>query len=440
MLISFTFSNGIRFSISDLSPPTARNIPTLYQDRAAISLYDVQYSSGPKTPIPVETIQNICASLLKFKCTCEDFEVPQKNIRVLATEATRDAINSVEFRRQIIEATGWEVDMLPKVEEGRIGAMGVASSFRSIDGLVMDLGGGSTQITYLQTRRGEVHFGSGGSVSLPFGAAALLRRMNAASQHGMRAMAALKKEVQESLLAAYRSLEVPEEVERNGLSLFLSGGGFRGWGYVLMDKHVVNPYPIPIINGFSVKPDMFQDVVSVESHIVAQGGTMLGVSQRRATQVPAVAFLISALTEALPEIKEVRFCQGGVREGALFSSLPPSIRNQSPLDTATLAYAPPSSKSLSVLLSAAVPSPCPPILSSIFLATVHLLYFHGPLPAENRAAAALRCTTSGLLAGVHGLLHEERTALALLLCERWGGEIPVTDAVFHWQGRKWSGG
>ncbi len=193
MLISFTFSNGIRFSISDLSPPTARNIPTLYQDRAAISLYDVQYSSGPKTPIPVETIQNICASLLKFKCTCEDFEVPQKNIRVLATEATRDAINSVEFRRQIIEATGWEVDMLPKVEEGRIGAMGVASSFRSIDGLVMDLGGGSTQITYLQTRRGEVHFGSGGSVSLPFGAAALLRRMNAASQHGMRAMAALKK-------------------------------------------------------------------------------------------------------------------------------------------------------------------------------------------------------------------------------------------------------
>ena len=44
-------------------------------------------------------------------------------------------------RKQIKDATGWEVDMLAKEMEGRVGAMGVASSFNQVEGLVMDLGG-----------------------------------------------------------------------------------------------------------------------------------------------------------------------------------------------------------------------------------------------------------------------------------------------------------
>jgi retrograde regulation protein 2 len=67
--------------------------------------------------------------------------VPDDKIRILATEATRTAINSVDFRQQIKNAIGWEVDMLPKEVEGRIGALGVASSFSNVEGLVMDLGG-----------------------------------------------------------------------------------------------------------------------------------------------------------------------------------------------------------------------------------------------------------------------------------------------------------
>lgn len=67
--------------------------------------------------------------------------MPSDKIRILATEATRTATNSVDFRQQIKNATGWEVDMLPKEVEGRIGALGVASSFSNVEGLVMDLGG-----------------------------------------------------------------------------------------------------------------------------------------------------------------------------------------------------------------------------------------------------------------------------------------------------------
>jgi len=94
-----------------------------------------------KGPIPQDTINAVLAELLRFQRTCADFVVPETNIRVLATEATRMATNSKDFLRQIKDATGWDVDLLPKEVEGRIGALGVASSFASVEGLVMDLGG-----------------------------------------------------------------------------------------------------------------------------------------------------------------------------------------------------------------------------------------------------------------------------------------------------------
>jgi retrograde regulation protein 2 len=134
-------SNGIRFSISDLSPLTARSLPTVFQSRTGISLYDAQYSTRIRGPIPQPVIDSVLEALQRFKITCADFGVPESNIKVLATEATRTAANSEEYRRQIKVATGWEVEMLAKEMEGRIGAMGVASSFQGVEGLVMDLGG-----------------------------------------------------------------------------------------------------------------------------------------------------------------------------------------------------------------------------------------------------------------------------------------------------------
>lgn len=97
--------------------------------------------SGEKGPIPQDVINEVLAALARFKTACTDFDVPDANIQILATEATRTAANSVEYRQQIKDATGWEVKMLPKEAEGRIGALGVASSFSQVKGLVMDLGG-----------------------------------------------------------------------------------------------------------------------------------------------------------------------------------------------------------------------------------------------------------------------------------------------------------
>lgn len=119
-------------------------MPSVFQSRIGISLYDAQYSTDVHGLIPQPIINKVLEALKRFKITCADFGVPETNIKVLATEATRTASNSEDYRRQIRDATGWEVQLLAREMEGRIGAMGVASSFDGVEGLVMDLGGRSS--------------------------------------------------------------------------------------------------------------------------------------------------------------------------------------------------------------------------------------------------------------------------------------------------------
>ena len=332
--------------------------------------------------------------------------------------------------------------MLAKEEEGRIGAMGVASSFSSLKGLVMDLGGGSVQLTWMIAMEGEVQTSPQGSVSLPYGAAALTRLLAEAETSGSRAASQLQQEMTAKFKQAIKDLQIPSAIthatkNEDGLTLYLSGGGFRGWGYILMVSHEIQPYPIPLINGFQVFKSSFLPKAVAESSI---NNSTFGISSRRASQVPAVSFLITALTNALPSLTTIRFAQGGLREGLLFSSLPVSIRRKHPLITATIPHAPPSTDALLQLLKSGIPSPRhdlkipkPAFLTdpALLIALVHLLNTHSPLPKDIRAVAAVRSTTSGVVASAHGLAHEDRALLALALCERWDGEVSPSDTVFH---------
>lgn len=385
---------------------------------------------GPRQPIPEATIQDVLHRLRHFQAICdEDFNVPSGNISVLATEATRTAANSGVFRGRIKEETGWVVRMLEKEEEGRVGAMGVVASFGgdTKGGLVMDLGGGSTQITWVTVgENGEVRTSPRGSFSFPYGAAALKARLEGGE-------AGLKDEMARNFQQAYQDLEVPASLhDGKGLDLYLCGGGFRGWGYLLMERASVNPYPIPIINGFRVRKEEFHDTKSVLETVSDNTSTndkVFGVSRRRASQAPAVAFLVSVLVDALPAIQNIQFCQGGVREGFLYDQLPPQVCAEDPLIAATRPFATPSADVIQELLSAALPSHAlPPSFSHRLLsAAANLLYTHSPVPKETRSAAALHSTTSGILASANSLTHVNRALLALILCERWDAKLAPTD-------------
>ncbi|KAH7012566.1 Ppx/GppA phosphatase family-domain-containing protein [Microdochium trichocladiopsis] len=348
-------SNGIRFSVTDLSSDRARILPTVHVYRVDISLYDAQFDpeTGKKIPIPAYVIQNVVAALVRFQIVCVDLRVPKENIHVVATEATRGAINSAEFIDAIKSGTGLQVELLKKEDEGRIGALGVASGFSDVQGLLMDLGGGSTQITWMIYQGGTVRISEKGSFSFPYGAAALSRRLDEltkgkSKKEADEAVAGLREEIVSNLADAYEKLKVPSSLidiarEEGGFPLYLSGGGFRGWGYLLlyMEQTHGQPHPISIINGYTVGKSRFEDTKALKE-IAKTAHSIFRVSDRRRKQVPAVAFLVNALAEAIPYgIQKAHFCQGSVREGVLFKRLGPSIRLQDPLEVATRHVAPP---------------------------------------------------------------------------------------------------
>jgi retrograde regulation protein 2 len=406
-------------------------------------LYDAQWHDGQKVPIPEDTIHSVLEALKRFKRTCRDFKVPEKQIRVLATEATRVAINSAEYRAKIKDVTGWDVELLPKEQEGRIGAYGVASSFETVRGIMMDLGGGSTQITWLMAENGDITMSPAGSVSMPYGAAALSRRLDDATQKGGNALTELREEISSKLKEAVQLIKIPVELLQeakspNGLNLYLSGGGFRGWGFVLMSQHEVKPYPIPIINGFKTSTTQFNNIQLVTT-AAEEDDNIFRVSDRRASQVPAVALLVSCLTQVLPTVNTVFFAQGGVREGALFTKLTPEMKEQHPIDTATRKFATASTPSLVSILLTSLTQTSTGQVSKVRIqkhlvqAFAQSMYIHNTSNKDIQAASALRSTTTGVLGPIHGADHEGRAFLAITLCERWGGVSALSpgDADFY---------
>ncbi|KAJ5238366.1 hypothetical protein N7468_002985 [Penicillium chermesinum] len=442
-------SNGIRCSISDLSAPTTRVIPTVHFRRVNISLYEAQLDpeTGERIPIPKSVIDHVVSAILRFQIICVEIGVPPQNVRFIATEATRTAINSAAFTDAIREKTGITVEMLRKEEEGIIGAWGIASSFSHVEGLALDLGGGSMQITWIVSHAGDVQISPQGAVSFPYGAAALTQKLadlgrGKSKSEAKEAREEFRKEMARNFNEAFERLQIPESMmsrarEQGGFPLYLSGGGFRGWGYLLLYLHQTRGqnYPISIINGYTAPKKEFENTDVLEE--VAREADEIFPS------VPSVAFLVDVLAKSVPYgIKEAHFCQGGVREGVLFRQMPPVVRQRDPLEVATTLYARPSAQIIAALLLAALPRPGlgrsvpESITIHLIQAFANSLYVHSTMPKELSSTAALYSTSAGFLASTHGVPHSHRALLALLLQERYGGELPPRDVGYkgHMQG------
>jgi exopolyphosphatase/guanosine-5'-triphosphate,3'-diphosphate pyrophosphatase len=74
-------------------------------------------------------------------------ELSAEKIWVVATSAAREARNCAEFLKRVEERFGWKVWVLSGEEEARLSFLGAASVLLpQTEGVVMDIGGGSTEI------------------------------------------------------------------------------------------------------------------------------------------------------------------------------------------------------------------------------------------------------------------------------------------------------
>lgn len=404
----------------------------IYRERAGISLYDALHESKPGAvafQFSAETIEKVAQTLARFRKICDGYGVQGGNISVFATEAMRTAKNRDVMLGAISQASGLGVDILSPSMESLFGAMGARSGFNHVDGLFLDLGGGSVQMTYVNSRAdvGYDVLAAEGARSMPFGAARLSAAL-VSQDEGHSA----KKELRSSMKETFEGLttrfpRLKEQAEsKDGITIYFCGGGFRGYGSMLMHTEK-SQYPIPAIGGYSTSGERFikwREMLHVNK---TEKDKIYGLSKRRREQFPAIAAVVEALVDAVPKIKQVVFCSGGNREGVLYMKLPYELRETNPLsllpghDTAA-------TDAIAAAIFSGLPKDSPSVFSHEILKYIAYSTWQemGDRDSAN-SAKALHDPISGSLAGFPGLTHKLRATLALTLCSRWGEDLGPKD-------------
>lgn len=360
-----------------------------------------------------------------------------ENTQVFATEAMRTAKNRDEMLKAIKDSSGMMVDILSPGMESLFGAMGARSGFDQVDGLFMDLGGGSVQMTYVNSKEEEDYdiLAAEAAKSMPYGAAKLTAALSVQS-----AASSTKEDLRTSMKETFEGMKrkfprLKEQAEHDhGITIYFCGGGFRGYGSMLMHTDPIQPYPIPAIGGYTVPGHRFvqwQEMLRANSY----DGKIYGMSKRRREQFPAIVTVVEALVEAVPNIKQVIFCSGGNREGVLYMKLPPNVRESHPgpllpggefSDHGEVIHA------VVGKIVSGLPKGYPSIFSEELLHyTARNIWIDMGDPADANSAKALHNPISGPLAGLPGLDHQLRAILALTMCARWGTDLGQVDRILY---------
>lgn len=482
---------------------------------------------------PAETIARVAQTVARFThIAVSHYGVPRSQTYVLATEAMRRAANGGDMLAAIAAATASvsgellapslgaaavgdggppklgpitplpvpaatpggdaiRVNVLAGEVETLLGPVGALSGFAGDQaargGLILDLGGGSVQMTYLDPQKGvgyDVEAARGG-ISLPFGAAALLRLLVPPegdkdkaeggvvdSKEWHAGAEATKLDVRTKVAAAFANLRqryhpalesaADGSGKQAGIDVYLCGGGFRGYGSMLMHLDALRPYPIPSVGAYTVPGSVFRATEAARAaneDPANRDVKIFGMSRRRRAQFPATLAVVEALVAAVPNIRTATFCAGSNKEGALMMKLPAEVRDANPLpllarvansetvfgtgassaeDKEAVAHAvlatlgaavpagssgapPPSSSAGAASFSSSAPPPSTiltvPGLSALFPLSVWSRI--GEDATVNAAFALHDAVTRDPSAP--GLTHAARAALGATTCWRWGG-------------------
>ncbi len=144
-------SNSVRLKIAKLS---RSRLETLHEDREVTRLGEGAFLDGALSPRAIAATVKV---LQRFRRAATSSGSPRS--ACVATSATRDARNGREFAAWVKRATGWTLEVISGLEEGRLIHLGVTANSRISARRVLffDLGGGSCEITVAE--EGHIHFG-----------------------------------------------------------------------------------------------------------------------------------------------------------------------------------------------------------------------------------------------------------------------------------------
>ncbi|WP_284641139.1 Ppx/GppA phosphatase family protein [Paenibacillus silviterrae] len=231
-------SNSIRLVIYDIQANGAYRVISEFKQSARLSGRMSMDGS-----LPAAGIDGIVRILQNFRGICKAHQVT--SLRAVATAAIRNASNSEEIVNQLREQSGIQVELLTGEDEARIGFLGMSQTLDIADGLLIDIGGGSTEVSLFRGKK-LLH-----SVSFPFGAVNTARRFNTDGE----APEAKLHEIRNMVLQAVAS--EPWIRTNEGKPMVGLGGTFRSLCKIHQRRH---QYPLPITHNYPMSGEAMQEL------------------------------------------------------------------------------------------------------------------------------------------------------------------------------------
>jgi exopolyphosphatase / guanosine-5'-triphosphate,3'-diphosphate pyrophosphatase len=225
-------------------------------------------------------------------------------VRPVATSAIRDAGNQAEFLEQARKRSGLEVEVLSGEEEARYGYLAAVNSTTLSQGVVLDLGGGSLQLTRVEGREAR------DARSWPLGAVRMTERFLPGESAKRKSVRALRDHVAAEVAAA--------PWVGDGGRLTGIGGTIRN---LAAAAQLAAELPSYGIQGFRITREALGALIEQFLGMTpAERGEVPGIKSSRGDLILAGALVVDAVMEA-GGFGVVEATEAGLREGVFFATV-----------------------------------------------------------------------------------------------------------------------
>ncbi|SEB88965.1 Ppx/GppA phosphatase family protein [Paenibacillus sp. GP183] len=294
-------SNSIRLVIYELGANGGYRVVSEYKESARLS-----ERIGDDGILHLEDILSIVPILTHFSLLCTNHEVT--TIRSAATAAIRNAVNSREIVDILRRETGLPIEVLSGAEEARYGFLGVINTIDIRDGLIVDIGGGSTEVTLFRNRK-MLH-----SISFPFGS------VNTTSQFSKDGFVGEDRlpDIRRMVLAALS--EHPWIQSSPGLALIGLGGTIRNLGKMNQKRQ---KYSLPIAHNYMMQGDEVEFFLKLLSGLPLDKRRRIdGMSKERADIIVPGLTILDTIYKAAGA-SACLISGSGLRDGLFYEAIRP---------------------------------------------------------------------------------------------------------------------
>ncbi len=288
-------SNSARLVISHIYKNGAYNM--VYNQKEALRL---SQKVDEKNMLTDEAFSSTIETMKSFAYMCKIYQA-DKTIAV-ATAAIRNSANGSDLVARVAAETGIQLHIISGNTEAYISYLGVINTLNVKDGIIFDLGGGSTELILFKNRKILE------SVSLPVGA------VNTTAMFNTRNVMPPNVFSDVSFFIMSRLEQYPW-VKQSGLPLIGVGGTARTVAKIIQRA---KKYPATKIHNYSYTAQTYRSFFNrLRSTNLEQRKKISGLSSERSDIILAGASIISCLLEATGAKKLVTSgC--GLREGLFF--------------------------------------------------------------------------------------------------------------------------